>query len=148
MTIQNFDINQFTITLVGATVNHVITGLAKETCFNLAFDENTIKYDSDSNGNIVTFNNYNRASQVTITLHQASPSNDVLSRLHLQKDTIGINGVFAIQIKDNNGSTLITSPGASVLSVNDVAFGDSVNNRVWTLLLSKTTAFIGGINNA
>lgn len=146
MTIQNFDINQFTVTLVGASVNHVITGFAKDTCFSLAMDEDNIKYDSDSNGNIVTFNNYNRAAKVTITLHQSSPSNDVLSRLFLQKDITGINGVFAFQAKDNNGSTLISSPGATVLSVNNVDFGDSVNNRVWTILLSKTTPFIGGMN--
>ena len=146
MTIQNFDINQFTITMVGTTVNHVITGLAKDTCFSLAMDEEYSKYDSDNNGNVVTFNNYNRAGKVTITLHQASPSNDVLSRLKLQKDVTGVNGVFAFMAKDNNGSTLITSPGATVLGANNVDFGDSVSNRVWTILLTKVTAFIGGIN--
>ncbi len=146
MAIKNFDVNQFTITVTGPSVSHIVSGLATGTFLSIQMDEEPFKYDSDINGEALTFDSYNKIGKATLTLHQASPSNDVFSRLYQQKELTGISATFAIQFKDNNGSTLITSPGAKVMSFNSLDYGDSSTNRVWTILMTKVTTSIGGIN--
>lgn len=82
---------------------------------------------------------------VTLTLHQASESNDVLSQL-LILDEASRNGddVFQITIKDTSGRTVASSPAAFIGTSPDISFGTELGQREWVLHAINMSIFEGG----
>lgn len=82
---------------------------------------------------------------ITLTLHQASESNDVLSQL-LVRDESTRDGqdIFAITIKDNTGRTVMSSPQAYLGTVASTAFSQEISDRAWTLHAINAIQHIGG----
>lgn len=85
------------------------------------------------------------SADVTLTLHQSSESNDVLSRL-LQRDEASRNGddIFTITIKDASGRTVASSPQAYIGTVPDVGFGTEMTDREWVIMTVNMDTTIGG----
>src|SRR5690606_2866267 len=82
---------------------------------------------------------------ITLTLHQASESNDVLSQL-LSMDEESRNGddVFSITIKDTSGRTVASSPAAFIGTSPDTDFGTDVSERAWVLKAISVEFHAGG----
>jgi hypothetical protein len=146
MSTKTFDPNQFTITLTGLGISHVVTGFAQDTFLSWAFDEALWNDVNDANFNTTRFKRNNFNSKFTLTLSQASPSNDALSTFMNLDRQIDSTGAFAIMAKDNNGTTLITSAFAYILEAPTADVGTDNNNRSWVIRLTETGVFIGGIN--
>lgn len=83
--------------------------------------------------------------EVTITLHQSSESNDILSQL-LKLDERSRSGedIFSITIKDLSGRTKAQSGAAFIGTSPDVGFGVEVSERPWVLQAINMDIFEGG----
>lgn len=82
---------------------------------------------------------------VTLTLHQSSESNDVLSQLLiLDEESRSGEDIFAITIKDLSGRTVASSESAFIGTSPDIAFGTEVSERPWVLHAINMKIFEGG----
>lgn len=70
---------------------------------------------------------------VTLRLHQASPTNSLLSAI-AELDRISPNGagVFPLTVNDSSGNALYFGEKARIMSVPSVSFGQEVSVREWT----------------
>ena len=145
---KSFDINQLTITLISqaAGISHIVTGLARDTSVSVVMDEDLFNYDNDAHGNMVPYKNNNYNAKLTLTLHQSSPSSDILSIFANLDRGIGLGAGFSVLIKDNNSPTIISSAYAKVLSMGNIEFGTTASNRTWTILLGDAAIFVGGLS--
>ncbi len=138
---KTFDPNQLTVSIG----SHTATGFAEGTMLSIDMDDQRYNTEVDANGNSIRYKINNNNATITLTLNQGSPTNDILStfvNLDRQTDT----GVFPMSIKDNRGSTLITSIGAYVEKTPTVDFGTTGNNREWVLKATEVGFFVGGLN--
>ena len=80
---------------------------------------------------------------ITVKLMQTSPVNDILSQLHVA-DKLG-NITLPLLIKDKSGSSICSATNAWITSFSKTSYGDSTNERVWTINTSSNYLhFIGG----
>lgn len=86
----------------------------------------------------------NKASDISITLHQYSPSNAVLQALQrADEDDDSDAWVFAITIKDTSGTSVWSSNQAFVGTVPDAALGNATETRAWVLHAVGLSSNIG-----
>ena len=74
----------------------------------------------------------------TITLHQTSPSNDVLSAIHgldLERGT----GRIALTLRDYSGRTVISSDEAYIMGYPEVMYSRDFEFRSWTIFCQSTS---------
>lgn len=83
------------------------------------------------------------SGQITLTLAQTSPSNDVLSGF-AQLDEQSNNGVVPVGIADFGGRTALVSAFAWVRKYPSVEDGKEINNREWVLDCADLNIFVGG----
>lgn len=138
---RTFDPNQLAVTIG----NHIATGFAAGTMLSAEMDDNRYNTETDAHGNSIRYKVNNNNATITLTLNQASPTNDVLSVLQ-NVDRQSDLGVFPMTIRDNRGTTLITSLSAYVEKTPSVVFGDSGNNREWVIKATEVGFFAGGLN--
>lgn len=85
----------------------------------------------------------------TANLLQSSDSNDVLSAIYqLDKATKG-NGVVPFLLQDNNGNTLVSGAQCWILRPANIAYGNTITGRAWTIHVVAEIENIGasGITN-
>ena len=82
---------------------------------------------------------------ITVTLHQAAETNDVLNRL-IQLDSQSRDGsdVFSLTLKDNTGRTVLSSPAAFIGTQPDQDFGVEISERAWVISAIYLDGHIGG----
>lgn len=85
----------------------------------------------------------NKSGRITITLHQSSASNDLLSAL-AEDDELTNTGIFPFFLRDNSGRTLITALTAWIVKQADAEFALDVSNRVWIIESDDIEIFNGG----
>jgi hypothetical protein len=73
---------------------------------------------------------------VTITLHNGSPSNDVLTKLQ-QLDEITQRGKFPLLIKDNSGTDLFFSTTTWIEQLPTMTKDITISGRVWVMRSSQ-----------
>ncbi len=135
-----FDPNQLAVTIG----THIATGFAAGTMLTVTLDEQRYNTEVDAHGTSSRYKLNNNNATITLTLTQASPTNDVLS-IFFNADRQADTGVFPITIKDNRGTSLISSLGCYVESTPSVSFGDTGNNREWVLKATDVGFFVGGL---
>lgn len=82
---------------------------------------------------------------VTMTLHQSSESNDVLSQLLIMdEETRSGEDIFAITVKDLSGRTVASSSAVFIGTSPDIGFGTDVSERAWVLHAINMQVFEGG----
>lgn len=86
-----------------------------------------------------------KSADITITLNQASESNDVLSQL-LQKDEQFADNtwLFNIIIKDNSGRTMYSASKSYIGTVPDSDFGVEITDRPWVIHAINMETHLGG----
>lgn len=85
------------------------------------------------------------AMNVTVTLHQYSPSNTVLQALqNADANDSGNAWVFACTISDLSGQTVASSNNAVIVAPPTVTFSSTTETRDWNIYLYGSDIFIGG----
>ncbi|MNN45302.1 hypothetical protein D3C81_1596280 [compost metagenome] len=92
------------------------------------------------------YNNSNNYT-VRVTLHSASDSNAVLTKMW-QLDEITQMGKLPLMIKDHSGSDLLFSPTAWIEGIPDLAKSNGIEGRTWTFRANGCVINIGGNGEA
>lgn len=87
----------------------------------------------------------NKATDITITLHQFAASNAVLQALQRadEEDDTGNEYVFSITIRDLSGTGSWSSGQAFISTVPDAAFGTEAETRAWVISAVSLNSNIG-----
>jgi hypothetical protein len=82
---------------------------------------------------------------VTITLHQYSPSNTVLQALQTADAEVpGNEWVFNCTMKDMSGQTIVSSSNAIIAAPANASFSSSTETRDWNIYMFGSNLVIGG----
>ena len=138
-TVRTYDPNSILVTF-GTTI---ITGFAAGTFVKIMRNGAAFEKVKGADGGIDRVNNNNFAFEVTVSLKQVSPSNEVLS-LAASADQLSNAGTGILLVKDNNGMTLFTAAQAWVKKDPDVAFTDKLETREWTFDTGVGALLVGG----
>lgn len=137
--VKTFDPKNVSVIIGG----QIIGGFTDGTFIAVERDEDmyTKKVGVDGIGTRAKTNNF--GGKITITLHQSSPSNDVLEGYAISDELSNAGAVPAL-IRDNQGTTLCTALTCWVKKQPVADFGKEVLNRVWVLDSDAILMFVGG----
>lgn len=144
--IGNYAPDEFTIILSKGDFIHRITGFADGTFVSMDRLVPTSEPYQGIGGN--AFGRVKRsvtAMNVTITLHQYSPSNTVLQALQTADANVpGNDWVFSCTMKDTSGQTVVSSSNAVIAAPPNASFSGSTETRDWNIYMFGSDLFIGG----
>lgn len=120
-----------------------IEGFATDSFINVAYNADTWSVHIGGKGEVTRVLNPDETATITLTLSQASPSNDMLSTI-ATTDRNNKNGYGALLIKDLNGTTVYKCATAWIVKLPDSAFGSTHQDRAWAIYCEKLKGFVGG----
>lgn len=133
------------ITIGNDNFSHILSGYVDGTFITITrvVDHSTPYVGADKTNARVVRSVKN--CDITLTLHQTSESNDVLSQL-LTRDETSRDGsdLFYITIKDTRGRTVASSPVCYIVTNPDSDFGTDIAERAWGLHAINMTHHTGG----
>lgn len=122
-----------------------ITGYADGDALTVEEDQPAFNSMSGADGHVDRVKNNANSLTITMSLRQTSPTNQVLSALHLADRAGGVP--LPLIIKDRNGTTLITTAQAWIEKFPKSAFGNEAKTREWVIKTgSEYVINIGGNN--
>lgn len=138
--------DDFTIILSKGDFVHTITGYADGTFVSMdRLVPSSTPYQGVGGSPFGRVKRRVTAMNVTITLHQYSPSNTVLQQLQIaDANTTNNDWVFNCTLKDPSGMTVASSNTAIIVAPPAVAFGSDTSTRDWAIYLFGSDLFIGG----
>lgn len=90
-------------------------------------------------------NSLDTSASITVTLHQTSPSNDILSAIH-ERDLMDGTGRINLLFKDLSGRTVMGSDEAYILSYPEVIYNRDFQFRAWSIFCQSTYNYVVGGN--
>lgn len=145
--IGNYSPDEFTIVLSKGDFIHRITGFADGTFISM----DRLVPTSEPYQGVGTSNSFGRvkrsisAMNVTITLHQYSPSNTVLQALqNADASTSGNEWIFSCTMRDTSGQTVVSSTNAIIAAPPTATFSTTTETRDWNIYMFGSDLFIGG----
>lgn len=144
-TLKSYSPEDITVILSNDQFSHVITGYADGSFLTITRETpaSTLYVGADlSNARVVRAN---KASTITLSLHQASDSTDVLSQLLANdEETRDETWLFSVTIKDNIGRSVHYSPQAFIGNHPDAMYSTGIENRDWMIQCVSLTNLQGG----
>lgn len=144
--IGNYGPDQFTIVLSKGNFTHTVSGFADGSFVTM---ERLVPTSEPYQG--VGSNAFGRvkrsvtAMNVTVSLHQYSPSNDVLQDLQqADADVIDNTWVFNCVMKDLTGRTVVSSSNAIIQAPPTAVFSTTTETRDWQIYMFGSDLHIGG----
>jgi hypothetical protein len=140
----NYSPESLVIVLSKGNFVHTIQGYADGSFLNIKRETpaSTLYIGSDNTAGRVK--RRNKASTITITLHQFSPSNAVLQALQRADEQDSGNAwVVAMTIKDLSGTSIWSSNQTFIGTIPDAQLGSAAENRAWELHAVSLSANIG-----
>ena len=142
MSLYTFDPNQVTVTWGP----YIITGFAESPMLSVVLDKPRWNEEDDIHGNCIRYGVKSTTGTITLTLTQASPSNDTLSLVSKIDSRLG-TGALPLTIKDNNGTSEFKTLHAWVKNPPDATMANTTgNNREWNMTASGIDYHFGGLN--
>lgn len=123
----------------------IVTGFEKGTFVEFEFDEDHLTKKVGIDGNVTRIKNGNFAGKLKMILQQGSPQNDYFSGLAILDRATGA-GVVPVMVRDQNGTTLMSSAAAWVPKIPKIAFADETTPREWILDTAQAFVHLGGLN--
>jgi len=124
---------------------HAISGLADGTFINVSRMAPASELYVGSDLSAGRVKRRNRAANISVTLHQWSPSNNVLQALQrADEEDSGNEWVFAITIKDNSGTTKFSAAQAFVATIPDTSMSSTAETREWIIQAVNLSSGVGG----
>jgi hypothetical protein len=122
-----------------------ITGFVKGTMIKVEYNEKRFKQKVGGQGEVARSMLLDFTGKVTFTLLATSPTNDLLSAMHLLDvaSNAGFGGFF---LKELNGTTIATDTTSYVEQLPPVEYsGEEVGQREWVLLCEHLAMNVGGV---
>jgi hypothetical protein len=105
--------------------------------------EDAVTAHVSEDGTVTAILNANESAVATMSIVQGSETNDDLNPLvSSSKANRFIKGTF--RIKDLNGNTVVTDPGAWIVRRSKITFGGEVKGREWKFFLPAPDITAGG----
>lgn len=139
MAVYSYDPSKSSLILGGK----IIGGYTDGTFIKLSRDEDMFAMVVGVEGISTRAKSNNYSGSLEITLHQSSPSNDVLSSYTAIDELTGA-GAFPMLYRDASGRTVASAITMWVKKYADSEFSKTVSERVWTLQTDNLQLFIGG----
>lgn len=125
------------------TINSVpMSGFTDGTFLEVVRNEPTWTLVVGADGFATRGKSNNFSGQITLTLKQSSPSNDVLSGLMIL-DELTNNGIVPIFIKDLSGNSTYFSGQGWVQQWPDSTFSKDIGDRSWIIQVAELDLFVG-----
>ena len=138
MAVRTYDPKAVIITIGGVP----ISGFSDGTFLEVIRNEPTWNMVVGADGFVTRGKTNNFSGQVTLTLKQSSPSNDVLSGF-IALDELTNAGIVPVLIKDLSGNSTYFSGQGWVQQYANSTFGKDINDREWTISLAALDLFVG-----
>ena len=139
MAVKQYDPAQFQLIVNG----NIISGFADGTFISFTRSADSFSKTVGSDGEVTRTRMNDKSAELTITLQQASASNDILSDLYLLDELSG-NGIVPVLMKDGSGNTIIGAAEAWIRKPADATFSNEAENREWVIDMAAADPFIGG----
>jgi len=122
---------------------HQITGYADGDVVEISLKNPSFKDEGGADGQTDRVKNANNALMIKIKLRQSSPSNDILTQLHLADLAAG--AVLPFALKDTEGKDLFAAAAAWIVKFPDYKAGNNVVEREWEITTGSDYAiYLGG----
>lgn len=133
------------ISLPALGVNHVIANFSEDTFVNIELPQDTWSEKESVDGYTTRSHHMTKTVRATITLDQASKSNDVLSAIHAyDAKSLRSEGVFTCTIADKSGRSYAYSSQCYVKKPQNQEFGAQAGTRAWVIVMAGTDQYVGG----
>lgn len=140
----NKPVRTFDPSMTVLTVNAVpIGGYADGTGIKVSRSNDTFTKVTGMDGATSRVKSSDRSGEITITLAQTSPSNDLLSAL-AALDEAQNEGVVPVVISDLSGRSVYATAYAWIRKPADAEFGNKLSDRSWVLDCANLNMFNGG----
>jgi hypothetical protein len=126
---------------------HNLSGFADGTFLSISKANPVYTTRESSDGAISRTYKNSQVYNLSLTLHQASESNQILSYMS-KLDELTQMGKFPFLVKDNLGSTLFFSLTSWIETMPDSSFSTSIETREWVIKCSQATFNLGGNESA
>ena len=104
--------------------------------------EKSVLIHVGGSGELSAVLNANTLAKATLTFVQGSPTNDAFSKKVPRPPDYFPTGAF--QMKDLNGSTIVSSKDAFLEDYSKIDFGKEITGRPWVIYLPDPEIFAGG----
>ena len=143
--LREYDPAQIAVSVAGITLK----GWADGEMVRIEQDNPAFEDVVGTDGEVTRARTSDWRATATIRLMQSSPSNDLLSALHiLDKNTPGGVGVGAFSLRDKNGTTLILAEKCWISKGPDGSWDRTPTEREWIVRIAKLVAHYGGNTEA
>ena len=119
-----------------------ITGLAAGSFLTISKNMQPFTTQRTSDGQVARLYNNDQTYTISIALHSAAESNDVLTKISLLDQTL-LKGKFPLFIKDTKGTSFFFSTTTWIEAEPDQEFSDEITTRTWILRSSQAVTNIG-----
>lgn len=145
--IGNYSPDDFSIVLSKGDFVHKITGFADGTFISMERITPTSEpYQGVGDNAFARTKRRITSMNVTVSLHQASPSNLVLQKLldADAADPMSNEWVFACTVKDLSGQTVLSTSNAIIMAPATAAFSTTMETRDWNIFMYGSNLQLGG----
>lgn len=123
-----------------------ISGFADGTFVEVDYDEDAFTKKNGADGKVTRVASANLSGSMTITLDQASDSNDYLSILAVADRATGA-GVVPVLLRDAGGTTLATGAEAWIRKQAPSSYSNKSEDRKWVIDIAELVMNTGGNAN-
>lgn len=145
--IGNYSPDDFSIILSKGDFVHKVTGFADGTFISMERLVPTSEpYQGVGDNSMARTKRRVTSMNVTISLHQASPSNYVLQKLQDAdaQDPLSNEWVFNCTIKDLSGQTIMSTANAIIMAPATADFSSTIETRDWGIFMFGSNLQLGG----
>lgn len=120
-----------------------LTGMVDGTFIKVSKDEDIFSTRTSADGVVSRSHKDSQVYTVEITLHQASESNDILSKLMIADATTRA-ATFPLFMKDATGSFIFQSLDSWIVGPPSITFSNEISDRTWRIACSGVSMNVGG----
>ena len=139
MSVKNYDAADVDVIMNGVPM----TGKADGTFVVVARNNDAFIVKTGADGEGARSQSNDKSGTIVVTVLQTSVFNDVLSAVH-KLDELQGDGVFAILVKDRNGTSLAKAGTAWVRKFADISYAREIEEWTWTIETNNLDPFPGG----
>lgn len=138
MSVRTYDPKEVIITIDGVPMS----GFTDGTFLEVIRNEQTWNTVVGADGYVTRGKTNNFSGQITLTLKESSPSNDILSGF-MVFDELTNRGVYPILIKDLSGNSVYFSGKGWIQAWPTSTFDKAITDRSWVIQVDQLDLFVG-----